>query len=74
MHSQLVCIRAQDGIDSTHGIELASEERCATELSLTLIRGMILEELAFVFQGSIDGFRRFNIPLTAIHDGNISET
>jgi hypothetical protein len=55
-------------------IQFSGEEGCATILGLGTIRRMVLEEFSFMGQSLLDCFARVDIPLSAINDGNITQT
>ena len=58
---------------TTYDVELACKERCPTVLRLVGIRRVRLEELPLVLQGSSDRLAGFDIALTAVDHGNISQ-
>jgi hypothetical protein len=55
-------------------IQFSGEEGCAAILGLGAIRGMVLEEFSFMSQSLLDCFARVDVPLSAINDGNITQT
>lgn len=57
----------------TNHIELAGEERGPAELSFALVRGVIFEKAAFVFESRRDWLTRLNITLTAINNRDIAQ-
>ena len=58
----------------THHVEFPGKERGTAESCLATVRRMVFEEVAFIVKGGANGLIRLDIPLTPVHDGNITKS